>query len=158
MALLLFAACAPAALAQRIETDQAVVAEIGGAAGEAVSFNYDVRYPSQFGFRLGATLDPGSMDSEREPIETERDSDEPYSLLGFGHFFVSEGPFALEVGAGPVLDIEAGNASLRAAGHVGLRAQPVLDRFLLRVGYSPTLGPDGYRGFVAVGIGYEIPF
>ena len=123
-----------------------------------MSFNYDVRYPNQFGFQIGATLNPGDMDSEHEPGETERDPDKSYSLLGVGHFFVSEGPFALELGAGPVLQIDEGNLSMRAAGHVGVRVQPIFERFLLRVGYSPAIGADGYSGFVAVGVGYKIPF
>lgn len=154
---LLFTLLASPAGAQGVEQPTgAVVVELGGAAGGAVSFNYDVRYPSQFGFRLGATLDPREMDPADEPGETERDPDEPYSLLGLGHFFVGEGPFALGAGAGPVFHIEERKLTAGAAGHLGVRVQPLFERLLVWVGYSPAIDADGYRGFVGVGVGYEL--
>jgi hypothetical protein len=138
------------------EPTGAVLIELGGAAGDHLSFNYDVRYSNQLGFRLGMTLDPRELDASRKPGEVERDPDAPYSVLALGHYFVSDGRVTLELGAGPVLNIDGGALSLDAAGHIGVRVQPILKRFFLRVGYSPAIGVNGYRGLVGVGFGYEI--
>lgn len=145
------------AYAQAIEEPtSAVLLELGGAAGDHLSFNYDLRYPNQLGVRIGMTLDPRELDRSSVPGDAERDPDRPYSLLALGHYFVGEERVTLEMGAGPALYIEDGALLMGAVGHLGVRVQPILEQFLLRLGYGPAVSVDGYEGFVAVGVGWEV--
>lgn len=120
-------------------------AEAWGNAGAlydyGASLNYDSRFPTQWGYRVGVAADIEGGTREND-----------FSLLALGHYFIGEGPLVFELGAGPLVTLGAVPV-LGATSSVGVRLDSIADRFITRLAVTPTWVDGELTGSVGFSFG-----